>query len=44
LSPDQIRAMIKDKDLTELALNPSQSWTQQELRVVIQRIKEWGAD
>ncbi len=44
LQPDQIRAMIKDKDLTELALNPSQSWTQQELRVVIQRIKEWGAD
>ncbi|NOQ54972.1 MAG: hypothetical protein GQ558_10265 [Thermoplasmata archaeon] len=44
LQPDQVRAMIKDKDLTELALNPSQSWTQQELRVVIQRIKEWGAD
>ena len=44
LQADQVRAMIKDKDLTELALNPNQSWTQQELRVVIQRIKEWGAD
>ena len=44
LQPDQLRAMIKDKDLMELALNPNQSWTQQELRVVIQRIKEWGAD
>ncbi len=44
LTPDQLRAMIKDKDLAELALNPSQSWTQQELRVLIQRVKEWGAD
>ncbi len=44
LESDQVRSMIKDKDLTELALNPNQSWTQQELRVVIQRIKEWGAD
>ena len=44
LQPDQLRAMIKDKDLAELALNPSQAWSQQELRVLIQRIKEWGAD
>jgi hypothetical protein len=44
IQPDQLRAMIKDKDLAELALNPSQSWSQQELRVLIQRIKDWGND
>lgn len=44
LQPDQLRAMIRDKDLAELALNPNQTWTQQELRLVIQRIKEWGGD
>lgn len=44
LGPDQLRAMIKDNDLAELALNPQRTWTQQELRVVLQRIKEWGVD
>jgi hypothetical protein len=44
LGPDQLKAMIKETDLTELALNPSRQWSQQELRVIIQRIKEWGAD
>jgi hypothetical protein len=44
LGPDQLRAMIKDNDLAELALSERPSLTQQELRVLIQRIKEWGAD
>jgi hypothetical protein len=44
LQPDQLRAMIKDTDLAELALNPQRTWSQQELRLVIQRIKEWGVD
>jgi hypothetical protein len=44
LSPDQLRAMIKDNDLAELALSEKPSLSQQELRVLIQRIKEWGAD
>ena len=44
LGDDQLRAMIKDNDLTELALNPSRTWSQQELRVLLQKIKEWGSD
>jgi hypothetical protein len=44
LGPDQIRAMIKDNDLAELALSEKPNLSQQELRVLIQRIKEWGAD
>jgi hypothetical protein len=44
LSEDQLRAMIKDNDLAELALNPTRNWSQQELRVLIQRTKEWGTD
>jgi hypothetical protein len=44
LNDDQIRAMIKDNDLAELALNDQRTWSQQELRMLIQRIKEWGAD
>ena len=44
LGPDQMRAMIKDNDLAELALSEKPNLSQQELRVLIQRIKEWGAD
>jgi hypothetical protein len=44
LSSDQLRAMIKDNDLAELALSEKPNLSQQELRVLIQRIKEWGAD
>ena len=44
LGPDQLRAMIKDNDLAELALSEKPNLSQQELRVLIQRIKEWGAD
>jgi len=42
LNPEQLRAMIKEPDLIELATNPSHQWTQQELRVIIQRVKDWG--
>ena len=44
LGQDQMRAMIKDNDLAELALSEKPNLSQQELRVLIQRIKEWGAD
>ncbi|NIP33770.1 MAG: hypothetical protein GWN18_02465 [Thermoplasmata archaeon] len=44
LGPDQLRAMIKDNDLAELALSEKPNLSQQELRVLIQRIKEWGTD
>jgi len=44
LGDDQVRAMIKDNDLAEMALNDKVTLSQQELRVVIHRIKEWGAD
>lgn len=44
LGPDQLRAMIKDNDLAELALSDKPNLSQQELRVLIQRIKEWGVD
>ncbi len=44
LGDDQLRAMIKDSDLIELALNSSYNPSQQELRVLIQHIKEWGVD
>ena len=44
LGSDQVRAMIKDNDLAELALNEKATLSQQELRVLIHRIKEWGAD
>ena len=40
--PEQLKAMIKDPDLIELATNPSRTWTQQELRVLLQRLKDWG--
>jgi hypothetical protein len=42
LSPDQIKAMVKDEDLSELAFNTQRTWSQQELRVILARIKEWG--
>jgi hypothetical protein len=42
LSPDQLRAMIKEPDLVELVTNPNRQWSAQEIRVVIQRIKDWG--
>jgi hypothetical protein len=44
LGPDQLRAMIKDNDLAELALSEKPNLSANELRVLIQRIKEWGAD
>lgn len=44
LGDDQVRAMIKDNDLAEMALNDKVTLSQQELRVVIHRIKEWGVD
>jgi len=44
LGPDQLRSMIKDSDLAELALSEKPNLSQSELRVLIQRIKEWGAD
>ena len=44
LGPDQLRAMIKDNDLAELALSERPNLSQQELRILIQRIKEWGTD
>ncbi len=44
LGPDQLRAMIKDNDLAELALSERPNLSQQELRVLINRVKEWGAD
>jgi hypothetical protein len=44
LGPDQLRAMIKDTDLAELALSEKPNLSANELRVLIQRIKEWGAD
>jgi len=40
--PEQLKAMIKDPDIVELATNPNRTWTQQELRVLLQRIKDWG--
>jgi len=40
--PEQLKAMIKDPDLIELTTNPNRTWTQQELRVLLQRIKDWG--
>jgi hypothetical protein len=40
--PEQLKAMIKDPDIIELATNPNRTWTQQELRVLLQRIKDWG--
>ncbi len=42
LSPDQLRAMIKEPDLVELVTNPNRQWSAQEVRVIIQRIKDWG--
>ncbi len=44
LGPDQLRAMIKDNDLAELALSEKPNLSQQDLRVLINRIKEWGTD
>jgi hypothetical protein len=44
LGDDQLRAMIKDSDLIELALNSAYNPSQQELRVLIQHIKDWGVD